>query len=65
MANHSVMYKRFQKEINNQGKTNVERQYAKKRSLISNSFIFDFFASKDPFKKDDVEQKMFVEILHF
>jgi hypothetical protein len=54
-ANHSVMYKRFQKEINNKGKTNVERQYAKKRSLISNSSIFDFFASKDPFKKDDVE----------
>jgi hypothetical protein len=34
-------------------------------SHISNSSIFEFFASKDPLKKDDVEQKMFVEILHF
>ncbi len=28
---------------------------------ISNFSICEFFASKDPFKKDDVEQKMFVE----
>jgi hemerythrin-like domain-containing protein len=54
-ANHLTIYKRFQKEINNEGKENVERQYAKKRSLISNSSIFEFFASKDPFKNDDVE----------
>jgi hypothetical protein len=64
-ANHSIMYKRFQKEINNQGKENVGKQYAKKRSLISNSSIFDFFVSKDPFKKDYVEQKTFMENLHF
>ncbi len=35
----------------------------KKRFLISNSSISKFFASKVPFKKDDVEQKMFVENL--
>jgi hypothetical protein len=45
----------FEENINNQGKKNVEKQFAKKRSLISNSCISEFFASKDPFKKDDVE----------
>jgi len=36
-----------------------------KRSFISNSSISKFFVSKDPFKKDDVEQKLFMEILAF
>jgi hypothetical protein len=54
-ANHSAIYKRFQEEINNQGKENVERQSRKKRSHISNFSKSEFFASKDPLKKDDVE----------
>ncbi len=62
-VDHSLIYKRFQEKINNERKENVEIQSTKKRSLISNSSIFDFFASKDPFRKDDVEQKMFVENL--
>jgi len=41
----------------------LKKQSTKKRSLISNSSISEFFASKDPFKKNDVEQKMFVENL--
>jgi hypothetical protein len=45
-ADHSTIYKRFQEEINNWSKKNVERQFAKKRFLISNSSIFEFFASK-------------------
>jgi len=53
----------IQEEINNQRKENVKRQFVKKRSLISNSSISEFFVSKDPFRKDDVEQKMFVENL--
>jgi len=53
------------KEINNQGKENVKRQFANKRSLIYNFSIFEFFVSKDPFEKDDVEQKVFVEICTF
>jgi hypothetical protein len=64
-ANHSAIYKRFQEEINNQRKENVERQFTKKRSLISNSSISKSFATKDPFKNDDVEQKMFMEDLTF
>ncbi len=53
----------FQEKINNQGRENLETQLAKKRVHISNSSISNFFALKDPFKKDDVEQKMFVENL--
>jgi hypothetical protein len=54
-VNHQIIFKKFQEEINKQGKKNVERQLAKKRSNISNSSISKFFVSKYPFKKDDVE----------
>jgi hypothetical protein len=60
-ADHSTIYKRLQEEINNERKKNVEKQSTKKSYLISNFSIFEFFALKYPFKKDDVEQKMFVE----
>jgi hypothetical protein len=56
-ADHLAIYQRFQEKNNLQGKLNVERKYSKKRSLVSNSSIFEFFASKDLIKKDDVEQK--------
>jgi hypothetical protein len=62
-ANHSTIYKRFPEEINNQRKKNVEKKSTKKRSHISNSFIFGFFVSKNPFKNDDMEQMMFVKNL--
>jgi hypothetical protein len=52
----------FSKKINNQGKENFEKQPIKKRANIFNSSISKFFASKEPFKKDDVEP-MFVENL--
>jgi hypothetical protein len=64
-ADHSTIYNRFQEEINNEREKNVEKQSAKKRFIIYNSSIFEFFASKNPFIKDDVEQKMFVENLAF
>jgi hypothetical protein len=67
-AKHLVISKKFQKEINNQRKENVEKQPKKKRAHkahISNSSILEFFVSKEPFKKDDVEQKMFVENFTF
>jgi len=44
------------------GKKNL-KEFAKKRSFISKSSIFECFASKDAFKKDDVEQKMLLENL--
>jgi hypothetical protein len=60
-ADHSTIYKRLQEEINNERRKNVEKQSTKKSYLISNFSIFEFSALKYPFKKDDVEQKMFVE----
>jgi len=41
------------------------REFVKKRSFISNSSIFECFASKDLLKKDDVEQKMLLENFTF
>ncbi len=37
---HLVIYKKFQEEINNQGRKNVEKQLAKKKAHISNSSIY-------------------------
>jgi hypothetical protein len=53
-AKHLVIYKKFQEEINNQGRKNVERQPTKKRAHrahISNSCISEFFCFKGAFQK--------------
>jgi len=55
--------KGFKNKLIMKGKKMLRNNLPKKRSLILNSSIFEFFASKDQFKKDDVEQKMFVENL--
>jgi len=55
--------KGFKNRLIEKGFFFLEKQSTKKRSLISNFSISEFFASKDPFKKNDVEQKMFVENL--
>jgi hypothetical protein len=62
-ANLPIIFKKFQEEINCQVKENFETQLAQKRANIFSSSMFEFFASKDPFKKDDVEEKMFMENL--
>jgi len=59
-ADHPVIKNNLKKK-NNQGRENVEKQPTKKRAHISNSSILNFFALKDPFKKVNVEQKMFME----
>jgi hypothetical protein len=41
----------IQEEINNQRKENVKRQFVKKRSLISNSSISEFFCFKRSLQK--------------
>jgi hypothetical protein len=64
-ANHPLTFKKFQEKINNQGRKNIERQLAKKKGLDFQFSIFEFLALKDPFKKNDMEQKMFVENLTF
>jgi hypothetical protein len=65
-AKHSIIYKKIQEKINNQGRENVERQPTKKKAHkahISNSSVSEFFVSKELFKKDDAKQKMFMEDL--
>jgi len=50
-VDHLSIYKRFQEYMNNEGKENVKRQSANKRSNISNYFVFEFFCFKISFKK--------------
>jgi hypothetical protein len=42
-----------------------ERQPFQKMSNISSNSIFNFFATKEPFKKYDVQQKQILEDLGF
>ncbi len=45
-------------------KSGLERQLAKKRPNVFSNEIFEFFFSvKDPFKKDDVQQKQILQYL--
>jgi hypothetical protein len=46
-----MFFRKKWEELNNQRKQNVERQLAKKRANFSNFFVFERFASRDPFKK--------------
>jgi len=50
-VNHSTIHKIFQEKINNQGKENIRKQYAKKRSLISNFPYLHFSLQKILSKK--------------
>jgi hypothetical protein len=42
-ANHSIIVKKFEQEINNEIIRNVEKQYVKKRPNVPTSVIFVFF----------------------
>jgi hypothetical protein len=57
--------KNFEKEINNEIVGIVERKFANKRSNVPTSAIFAFFVVKEPFKKNDVQQKDFCRTLAF
>ncbi len=61
LPNHLVFFLKINN--NNQGREIFEKQSTKKRANISNSSISKLFASKEPFKKDDVEPRMLVENL--
>ncbi len=60
-ANHSIIVKFFEEEMNNETIRIVERQLAKKRPNVPTSAISFFFVVKEPFKKDDVQQKRLFE----
>jgi hypothetical protein len=53
----------FGKKLNNNVKNLMEKQLAKKRSIVSGSEISKFFGAINPFKKDNVHQNDFMENL--
>jgi hypothetical protein len=56
----------FEKVVNFIMRGSLENWFTiKKRENISYSCILFYFDSKEPFKKDDVEQQKFWRILHF
>jgi hypothetical protein len=52
-VDHGLVAKIFEEEVNNLLKGKEERQPLKKRS----NSLSNFFVMKEPFKKDDVQQK--------
>lgn len=58
-----VVFKKIKEEVNSLIKGNLETQFAEKNMHVFGSSTLFIFASKDPFKNDDVEQKMFMEDL--
>jgi hypothetical protein len=61
-VDHFIIAKKFEEEINNEVIGRVERQRTKKRSNVIASVIY-IFVVKEPFKKDDVQQKDFLQDL--
>jgi hypothetical protein len=59
---HYNLFFNFGKEINCPLKE-YEKQLSKKRPNLSSNSISSFFVTKEPFKKDDVQQKQFLEDL--
>jgi hypothetical protein len=59
---HCNIFKFFEKEVNCPLKED-ERQPFEKRPNISSNSISSFFATKEPFKKNEVQQKQFLENL--
>jgi hypothetical protein len=53
-ANHFIIVKKFDEEINDEIIGSVERQFAKKRLNVSTNVASFIFVVKRPFKKDDV-----------
>jgi hypothetical protein len=64
-ANHAILVKIFEEEVNFPLKNILEKQPTKKRPNVSNFKISEFFGAKDPFKKDVVQQKQFFQDLAF
>jgi hypothetical protein len=60
--NHFNILKQFEIEVNFLLRED-ERQPSKKKPNIFSNSIFSFFVGKEPFKKDDVQQKQFLEDL--
>jgi len=62
-AKHTVFAKKFEKEVTNPMKSDLEKQLAKKITNVFANEISEFFSTKDPFKNNDVQQKSFLQDL--
>jgi hypothetical protein len=58
-----ILAKSFEEEMNSPLRNIFEKEPTKKRPNVSNFEILDFFGAKDPFKKDVVHQKQFLQYL--
>jgi hypothetical protein len=58
-ADHVMLAKRFEKEMNFQLRDVLERQPTKKKPNVSSFEISEFFNANNIFKKDVVQQKQF------
>ncbi len=54
-AEHTLLTKKFEEEVNSLVKSGFERQLTKKWPNVFANEISKFFLLKNPFKKDDVE----------
>jgi len=61
-VDHVILPKKFEKELNNFGRTIITKQPTKMRPNISTT-ISSFFGSTTPFKIDEPQQKEFLEDL--
>jgi hypothetical protein len=61
-ANHGLIVKKIEEEMNN-FKSPLESQLTKKRFVMNASVISNFLGAINPYKKDNVHQKDFVENL--
>jgi hypothetical protein len=56
-VNHPIIAKIFEKEVSSPVKRILEHKLTKKRLNVSHNAILLLFGVKDPFQKDDVQQK--------
>jgi hypothetical protein len=56
-ANHNLIARNFEEEVNNNKKNLLQKQLAKKGAIITNNEISKFFGAIDPYKNNNVHQK--------
>ncbi len=59
-VDHILIAKNFEKKVNYNSKSPLERQFTKKRPTINASAIFNFLGAMDHYKKYNVYWKDFV-----
>jgi hypothetical protein len=64
-VNHVVIIKKIEEEVNGPIIGTLKKQLANKRPNVLGNVIFKFFIVKDPFKKDDEQQKYFCKTSAF